>query len=212
MLRSRLVPAAVLLLLLAGCSPSLPVAAPSETPGTTSATPTASPIPVEQQALVIDVSGLTLTDSTGASASASWDEGDAVIDLIVQAVGPAPTPETTPKGDTYRWPEGITVFHTGTSVFVSVTVAEANGYALFTVDGIAVGSSRADIAALDIYAIDYDGDGDGLPDAVGLGPVEEPGTESLVEPGAVGTSYVQARFSGDVVATLQAPSGDWLDL
>ena len=212
MLRSPLVPAAVLLLLLAGCSTDTPVPTSSETPGTTSATPTAAPVPVEQPALVVDVSGLTLIDSSGASASASWSDGDAVIDLIVQAVGPAPTPESTPKGDIYKWPEGISVFRLGSSVSASFTVPEVNGYEVRTADGITVGSTRAEVAALDFYSIDYDGDGDGLPDSVGLGPVEEPGTVSLVNPGAVGTSYVQVTFSGDVVARLGAPAGDWRDL
>ena len=160
----------------------------------------------------MDLSGLTLTDSSGASVSASWNEGDAVIDLIVQAVGTEPSLESTPKGDFYEWPEGIRAYLLGSSAGVSFTVPEVNGYELRTLEGVTVGSTRAEVTALDFFGIDYDGDGDGLPDSVGLGAVEEPGTNSLSNPGAVGTSYVLVRFSGDVVSGLGAPAGDWRDL
>jgi hypothetical protein len=202
----------VLLLLLAGCSTGDPAAAPTETPAPSSATPTETPVPVEQSALVMDVSGLTLTDSSGASASALWTEGDAVIDLIVQVVGAEPSIESTPKGDFYEWPEGIRAYRLGTSAGVTFTAPEVNGYELRTLDGITVGSTRAEVAALDTFAIDYDGDGDGLPDSVGLGAVEEPGTESPGNPGVVGTSYVKVNFTGDVVSGIAAPAGDWTDL
>jgi hypothetical protein len=212
MVRFALIPATVVLLLLAGCSAG--VANPTPTPAaeSSSPTPTAAPIPVEQTALVLEVGGLVVIDSTGASTSVPWTSGDAVIDVIVEVFGPAPTPEVTPKGDFYDWPEGVSVFRQGVTVMVGVTVSEVNGYEVRTVEGVTVGSSRAEVEALGVHPIDYDGDGDGLPDAAGLGPVEEPGTESLTNPGAVGTSYVMVRFAGDVVVSISAPAGDWRDL
>ena len=112
-----------------------------------------------------------------------WNDGDAVIDLIVEAVGPAPTPETTPKGDFYEWPEGDHRLPPGNVGLLSVTVAEVNGYEVRTVDGITVGSSRADVAALDIFPIDYDGDGDGLPDAWVSVPSKSPVRNRSPNPG-----------------------------
>jgi len=203
---------AVLLVALSACA--APAAAPPTVPesSTQTPTPTETPLPTEQAALVLGVAGVTAIDATGASEIIPYTAADALIELISRTAGATPEIESTPKGDVYRWSQDVSIFVLGTSATVRFGVADLNGTELRTADGIEVGSTRAEVDGLSPFLIDYDGDGDGLPDTLGLEPTPEPGTESLVVPGAVGTTYVVVIFSGDTVTGLAAPAGDWRDI
>jgi hypothetical protein len=207
--RRHFVAVAALALVLAGCAPTVPGAtdAPEPTP---SATTTAEP--TEAAALVLGLDDVSVVEESGGTTTAELDDPEAVLELIGGALGAAPAPDTTPFGDNYVWPDGVTVTVRGPFSFVRFDVAEADGYQLRTAQGIAVGSPRADVDALGTFVEDYDGDGDGHPDIVGLEQREEPGTESLSSPGEVGTSYIAVLFAGDTVTALRSPAGDWRDV
>jgi predicted small lipoprotein YifL len=210
----RVMAAAALLLGLAGCAADGPLTAPSpsESAAEPTPTPTVTSEPTVSPALILGLDDLSIVDASGGGATARLDDPAAVLDLIAGALGAAPAPESTPFGDHYVWPDGVRVTVRGPYTFVRFDVAEAAGYELRTGDGIAVGSSRAEVEALSPFEVDYDGDGDGEPDNVGLEAREEPGTESLATPGEVGTSYLEVRFAGDTVTALLSPHGDWRDV
>ncbi len=191
------------------------VAAPQESTPTVAETssPTADPTrPAESPAVILGVAGLSVNPRVGLippDATVTRDQPDAVIALLTGLFG-EPTMESTPFGDDYRW-DGVSANVRGWAV-IRFETASLAGYQLRTSEGVAVGASRAEVLSLAHVDDGYDGDGDGQPDAIGLEPVEEPGTESLLMPGAVGTSYVDALFDGDTVSALVAPSGDWQDV
>lgn len=210
----RIVPlAAVLVLALAGCAPVAGVGSPTTGPlPTTTATPGPTE-PATPPALVIGATGIDEVDASGSVIiSAQYDDGQTVLDLVSDALGDPPAPKVTPFGDTYTWPEGISVKLRGPDAWVRFDVATAGDFALRTSEGIQVGSSRADVTALPTFDDGHDGDGDGASDTLGLEPREEPGTASLVFPGKVGTTFINVFFSGDAVTALVAPAGDWMDV
>jgi hypothetical protein len=207
--RRDFVALAALVLVLAGCAPQVP--APTADPDPAPSL-SATPEPTETAALVLGLDDVAAVEETGDTATAAFDDPQAVLDLIAGALGPAPAPDVTPFGDTYVWPDGVKVTVRGPFSFVRFDVAEAGDFELRTTDGISVGSPRADVDALGPFLEDYDGDGDGHPDRVGLEQREEPGTESLSSPGAIGTSYVAVFFAGGTVTSLLSPSGDWRDV
>lgn len=205
--RRYFVAIAALTLVLAGCAPTTPAPTAAPEPESTS-----TPEPTETAALVLGLDDVSAIEESGGTTTAALDDPTAVLDLIGGALGATPTPDSTAFGDNYVWPDGVTVTVRGPFSFVRFDVAEAEGYELRTAQGIAVGSSRADVDALGPFSEDYDGDGDGNPDIVGLEQREEPGTDSLSSPGEVGTSYIAVIFAGDTVTALRSPAGDWRDV
>jgi hypothetical protein len=213
--RPSLVALAALVLVLAGCAPSAPAPTAAPEPTVTVSpepTVTVTPEPTETAALILGLDDVSVLDETGGTTTAALDDPQAVLDLVGGVLGAAPAPESTPFGNKYKWPDGVTVTVRGPFSFVRFDVAEAAGYELRTSDGISVGSPRADVDALAPFVEDYDGDGNGQPDIVGLEPREEPGTDSLSSPGEVGTSYIAVLFSGDIVTAMRSPAGDWRDV
>ncbi|NYF11581.1 hypothetical protein HDC94_002737 [Leifsonia sp. AK011] len=209
----RLVAAVAVVLLLAGCGPTAPQATPTPTPTPTISTPSPTPEAPAPAALVLSLDALTLQDQNGAALeSAPLADPDAAITLVSSLTGMTPDPEDNGKfGMSYEWPEiRLTVNFSVTSVRVmSATVA---GLPVSTSQGIHVGSSRSDVVALDPFVQQYDGDADGLPDIYGLEPVSVPEHESLSNPGNPGTDYIAVFMSGDTVASLGAPGGDYRDI
>ncbi|HEX7835525.1 MAG TPA: hypothetical protein VF479_08675, partial [Pseudolysinimonas sp.] len=91
-------------------------------------------------------------------------------------------------------------------------VSDLGGLPLQTTDGIQIGSTRAEVAALAPFDGAYDMDGDGTSDLFGLEQQTVPGTESLSFPGQPGTAFVEVQLDGDTVTVLRAPSNDYSDL
>ncbi len=210
-----LLASAAVVLLLAGCSPT--VAAPTPAPSETSE-PTVSATPVVPVAtsVLLSLDGLAVLDDTGATMeSARFDEADTVLALITALTGSQPAVDETlfeHKGIRgYSW-QDVRCSTRGQVAFCRWQAATLGGLPLATAQGIRVGSSRADVAALNPVDVSYDEDGDGVSDSFGLEPREVPGTQSLTFPGQVGTGFIGVRLQGDVVVSLRSPAGDFYDV
>lgn len=182
--------------------------------GTTDPTPkpteTVVPEPTEPDALVLGVQGLVVfVNGEDSGTAASREDPAAGIALLTELFG-EPTVTEEFYGDVYDW-GAVSATDSGW-LNVRFEAAELDGIVLRTSQGIQVGSPRADVEALETFDDGFDGDGDGLSDHLGLEPVAEPDTESLVTPGDVGTSYIDAFFEDGVVSFLYAPGGDWRDV
>lgn len=204
------------LVALAACAPLAPEAAPSPTATSASPTPTPTPTPVPA-ALVLSPSGIAVVDSAGATtSSALFTEPDAVVSLLTATIGAEPTITDTSgqKGGSKNWDwPGIRAQTSWQWIIVTATAPEVAGLAVQTVSGIHVGSTRAEIAAAPgVVGLDYDGDGDGLPDRAGVEAQPSPGHESLSRPGEEGVDFVGVQFQGDVVVSMWAFGTDWMDL
>ena len=204
-----LIAASVLLLALAGCAPTGGGTTDPTTDPVPSETVTPEPAP-QPDALVLGVQGLTLVDGDGApDRTVSREDVVGSVALLTELFGD-PAVDGSDFGTSYDWGD----VSGGDSGWFNVRfdAAEFDGVVLRTSEGIQVGSSRDDVLALTTFDPEYDGDGDGLSDDLGLEPAEEPGTDSLTHPGNVGTSYIDAQFDSDIVTFLFAPAGDWRDV
>jgi hypothetical protein len=182
--------------------------------GTTAPTPdtteTTTPEPTEPDALVLGVHGIVLFENgEDTGTAASREDPGAGIDLLTSLFG-EPTVTEEYYGDVYEW-GGVSAIDSGW-LNVHFEAAELDGVVLRTSQGIQVGATREEVLALDPLDLESDASGDGVTDSFGLEPEEEPGTESLTHPGAVGTSYINAYLEDDVVKYLFAPAGDWRDV
>lgn len=200
--------------MLVGCATLSPQSAPTPTQ-TRTETPTPTPTPEVPvaSAVRLTLDRLVVLDQNGADLTAAgFADPDAVLALVEELTGSLPEPIDNRKfGMLYEWPEISVNLNFGIAS-VRVTSPLVAGLPVSTSQGIHVGSSRAEVLALDPVVQNYDGDGDGLPDSFGLEPVAVPGTESLTYPGQTGTAYISVRMSGDSVAWIGAPGGDYLDV
>jgi hypothetical protein len=203
-----LIAASVVVFALAGCAP---IGGTTDLPPSSEPTETATATPApEPDALVLGVQGITLIDGEGAADTIVSREDVAGSVALLTGLFGDPATESTPYGVTYDW--GV-VSGSDTGWFnVRFEATDLDGVELRTSQGIQVGAGRDEVLALSPYDEEYDGDGDGKSDRLGLEPVPEPGTDSLAHPGEVGTSYVDILFDGDTVVALVAPAGDWRDV
>lgn len=203
--------------LLTGCAGTTPSEA-APTNGSTAPT-SASPAPEVAAHLVVSIDGVSLVDGD-TTTTAGFDDAAALLALLEDATGeaPDPTPLEDPPGYdmnliAYDW-DGVRVLmdESGTGyASIAVTSATMDGVPIATAEGLAVGSSRADLTAAQGWD-QWDEDGDGIADYLGLGHQEVPGTVSLAHPGEVGIEFVLFQVTGDVVTQFQAPSNDYSDL
>jgi hypothetical protein len=202
--------ALALTIVLAGCAPT-GTATPTTDP---QPTVTVTPEPAADPELVLGVDGIDLVDETGAVTSrAPMTDAAAVLALITAALGPSSGFESSEFGDSTDWGDAVSVISNPANfAFVNFFAPDAGGYDLVTSEGITVGSPVTDVQALEYYDEDFDGDGDGVSDILGLEPREEPGTDSLSHPGDVGTSYIAAFIQDGAVWRLGSPAGDWRDV
>ena len=204
---------AALAALLAGCATGAPSAQPTPSP-TVNDTPTPTP---EPEKLVLGVSEVSVVDSAGTvTASAPYTEPDTMVAFLTTTLGSDPTFTDTSgqKGGarTWEWP-GVRASTSWQWIIVSVTLPEAAGLIVQTTSGIHVGSTRDEVAAAPgLVGLDYDGDGDGLPDRAGIEAQPSPGHELLSRPGEEGVDFVGVGFAGDVVVSIWAFGSDWMDL
>ncbi|GAA1133456.1 hypothetical protein GCM10009651_16410 [Microbacterium natoriense] len=178
-----------------------------------------SPSTDESPQLVVGINGVTYIEGAD-TASAQYDDAAALLALLTEATGELPTPteiEDPPGYEmdkvAYDW-EGLKVITdaggTG-AASISVSGPEVDGVPIATEEGLSVGSSRADLSAANGWD-QWDEDGDGTADYVGLGGVPVPGTTSLAHPGEVGILFLLFVLDGDTVVQIMAPSNDFSDL
>ena len=207
----RLLGLAALVLVLAGCAPGTPTT-PSAEP---SPTETVTPAPAEPSALVLSLDGLEVQDDTGATLqSATFDDPDATLALLGDVLGSTPTPTEYPEfgSKTYEWPGVLFGVASEDFSWFRSEAADLGGLTLQTTDGIHLGSTRAEVTALSPFDLQYDMDGDGTSDLLGLEQQTVPGTQSLSFPGQPGTAFVEVQLVGDTVTVLRAPSNDYSDV
>lgn len=190
---------------LAGCAPAAP-AAPTSTPA---ATGTPSPTPMVHE-VVIGLDGLTVDDG----AVVSYDDADAVIAALTDALGAPPTeaPVEGPYGsvfDGYDW-AGLKALKVDARIGVT---ASANGptVTFTTPEGLGLGSTREEAMAAGAED-EYDEDGDGVADYLKIGMREVPGTSSLVHPGEVGVEYIALKLSDDKIVQINSSGNDFSDI
>ncbi len=200
-------------LLLAGCAPVAEVAAP--TPSATS-TPTPTPTPTPEAptpaTVVLSVDEISVLDTTGEMlSSASYTDPDAVLALLSSVEGFTPEPVDNRKfGMSWKWPD--VALTSNYWAFVDVTGSEIGGLPAQTAQGIHVGSTRAELDALDPHDWNRDADGDGVSDQYCLEVRAEPGQVSLVDPASGGITCVGVTLEGDVVIRIGSMSNDWFDI
>ncbi|WP_203580710.1 hypothetical protein [Microbacterium hibisci] len=208
-------------LLLAGCASD---GAVSATPGPSASqpAPTAGETPLQTPAaadlLVVGVDGIIFSDD-GTSRSYPFAEPEQLLQLVETLTDQPRSGEDFEDpwgggevmGTVYRWDEiSVSVSKDG-AASVSVVAPRVGGIPLQTSDGIAVGATRAAATAAGAWE-EWDADGDGHADHLGIDEQESPGTTSLSRPGEVGRVYISLALDGDVVTELHAPANDFSDL
>jgi hypothetical protein len=207
----RLLGLAALVLVLAGCAPGTPTG-PTAGPEPTE---TVTPAPAEPSTLVLSLDGLAVQDDTGATLqSATFDDPDATLALLGEILGSTPTPTEYPEfgSKTYEWPGVLFGVASEDFSWFRSEAADLGGLTLQTTDGIHLGSTRAEVTALSPFDLQYDMDGDGSSDLLGLEQETVPGTQSLNFPGQPGTAFVEVQLVSDSVTVLRAPSNDYSDV
>jgi hypothetical protein len=202
---------AALVLAIAGCAPGTPTGPTAEPEPTVSSTPE----PSGPAAVVLSLDGITVQDDAGtALESSTFDDPDATLALLSSLLGSTPTPTERPEigSTTWEWP-GV-LFGTTSDEFswFRSEAADLGGVPLQTTDGIHLGSTRAEVEALSPFDLEYDMDGDGTSDLLGLEHETVPGTMSLSFPGQPGTAFVEVQLVGDSVNVLRSPSNDYSDV
>lgn len=208
--------ALALAVLITGCASAAPddsVASPSVSPSTSTPTPTPTPEVPQPSALLLSLDGLTVLDDADAPlSSVLLSDPDSTIEFLTQLADTAPTVVDNQKfGQSYKWAEGFAVVNFGAVMNVRFTASTFGGLPVGTSQGVRIGSTRAEVLALGPVETLYDGDGDGLPDSLGLEPRVVPGTQSLRFEGQEGVDYVDVGFTGDLVTSLGLGS-DWRDI
>ncbi|MGO4487858.1 hypothetical protein [Microbacterium sp. 2RAF4] len=221
-MRRSLLPALALAgaaFLLASCTSAPSAAEPTTVPSSAPATPTPTPTPTVEPQIVVSLDSIAVTDETG-TRDAALDDTEAVLDLLEETTGELPEPEkveTFPGYDfsfvNYIW-DGLRVFtdteHEGPAS-VALTGPSLGGVPITTAEGLAVGSTRAELLDAGAWALD-DTEDPATAEFLGLGGREAPGTESLSHPGSTGIVYTLFWFDGDTVKQIQVPSNDYSDL
>jgi hypothetical protein len=199
-------------LLLSGCT-AIFMPSPTESePAPVETVEPAEPVPT---VLLISLDGVSvLNDDESVADEATFDDGQAVLELLGDVAGS--TPEGQVNGDGYPitfydWGQlGLAVVNDAGAT-LSVNDDEFGGLAVHTTDGVHIGSTGADAAA----AADYQGsdfNGDGQPDYFGLETVVNPDYQSLERPGEPGVDFVAVVVEGGVVTHISSPSNNYNDL
>ncbi|MFE7843588.1 hypothetical protein ACFUTX_00180 [Microbacterium sp. NPDC057407] len=211
---------------LGGCaSPATPTSAASNTPGVTTPAaeaPSPTPTPTLTDELTIGIDGITY-DHDGVTEDFLFEGASEAEDLLAAVEEITGQPRAGEEiegpyggfwGTGYSW-DGIRVVVTGENadrVSVAVTAAAIGGVPVVTEDGaLSIGSARADAVAAGARD-GWDADGDRVADELAIGELEVPGTNSLVNPGEVGTMFVVLRMTGDTVSEIQSPGNDFSDI
>jgi hypothetical protein len=202
-------------LLLGGCATPAPI--PDGTPSPVAENPTpevTNPAP-EPEALVISLTSIQVVNDDGSvSAAADFADGTGTVALLTSLFGAVPGEVDPYFGTTsYDWGTAFVIVnkYDGRARF-RIDVPERDGLAVRTTTGITVGSSRAQVLSFSPWDPQYDYDGDGASDYLGLEAVPVEGTVSLTFPGEEGTAYIEVQLEGDTVTRLWTPSDDYHDV
>jgi hypothetical protein len=201
-------------LLLTGCGPAAPS---GPTDADADPTPSASET-VAPTAAVLEIAldGVTLiNDDESIAASAAFTDGEQVLALLGLAFGSTPAGVANSDGypiTSYEWDSVTLNVVTDAGAIISVGASEQSGIEIRTTDGISVGATRPEVAAVADFDPAYDFDGDGASDYLGLEAQVNPEVDSLESPGEPGTDFIMVVFSGDNAIRINAPSSDYGDL
>jgi hypothetical protein len=220
-MRRSLAPAlalAVSALVLIGCaSPTSAEPRSSATPASSSPTPSPT-VEIDPQ-IVVSLDGIVVTDESG-TRSAAFEDPAGLLDLLEDTTGELPEPEKVenfPGYDSafvnYTW-DGLRVFTDSAlegPASVAITGPSLSGVPIQTEEGLAVGSTRAELLDAGAWGI-VDTEDPATAEYVGLGEREVPGTESLTHPGSVGILYTLFRLDGDTVTQINVPANDFSDV
>lgn len=205
-------------LLLTGCASAAPVnvAGPSASATTPIETPTATP--TTAGALSVGVDGVEFAEGAE-SQSFPFDEPEPLLSLIEELTGEPrqgedfedPWGNGEVVGAIYRWDDiSVSVMEEGPAS-VAVLAPTVGDVPIRTESGIAVGDAREAVLAAGGWD-EWDEDGDGVADNLGIDAQEVEGTQSLSRPGEIGREYVLVVVDDDVVSRVQSPANDFSDL
>ncbi|MDW4574154.1 hypothetical protein R8Z57_15345 [Microbacterium sp. M3] len=219
-MRTRLVAVLIAVTLaLTGCAaagPSSPATTPSM--AASRATPTPTPAPTPAPLLTIGVEGLQLVTG-GDTRTLAFDDPEAILAFIEDATGVPRAGEDFEDpwgngdvwGTLFTWDDiRVSVLKDGPAT-VTLSGSTVGDIPVTTASGIAVGDSRDAVVAAGGWD-EWDADGDGRADHLGIDGQDVAGTQSLTRPGSVGRMFVSVSLDGDIVTGLQSPSNDFSDL
>jgi hypothetical protein len=179
-------------------------------------TASTSPQPTPADEVVLSMETFVYTRD-GVTETISLDDGARILAALEEITGHVPTPVELDEWHSrglveYEWPHVRVLMSAEdqSRVWITVSAPEIDGVPFRTVEGIAVGSTRADAVAAGASDL-WDEDGDGIADHLQLGRHEVPGTTSLVT-GEVGILFVELAVEDDVVSRISAPMNDFSDI
>ncbi|QKJ20898.1 hypothetical protein [Microbacterium hominis] len=190
---------------------------PSAATPAASATPTASPSPWLENAMVVSLDGLSFAVD-GVEGFLALDDAEGLRVFFADLTGSSPVESsiTDPFGGgdvmgvRYVWTEVSMTVLTPATVSLTVSAPRIAGVPVQTSSGLAVGDKRADIVAAGGWN-EWDVDGDGEADWMGVDGRVVEGTESLVRAGEPGREYVMIEV-GDRIEQISLPGNDFSDL
>lgn len=168
--------------------------------------------------MALDLDGIAFTKA-GVTEHHSFDEPEALLSFIEDITAVPRSGEDFEDmwgqgevwGTTYRWDEiTVNVWKDGPAS-VAVLATTIGGIPVHTASGIAVGSTRDEVLAMGGWD-EWDADGDGQADYLGVDWQEVNGVESLSRPGQPGREFILVELDGDVVTEMQSPSNDFSDI
>jgi hypothetical protein len=187
------------------------------TPAST-APPTPSPTVTEAEpALIVSLDDITVTRA-GETEETPLADGSAIVALVTELADAAPQ-ETAIEdpwgngevwGTRYEWPDAVVSVFDGQANLI-VRSPRIGAAPVATAAGISVGSTRAEVVAADGWD-EWDEDGDGVADHLGIAGREVAGTSSLSRPGEVGIEYISLTLAQDVVTEIHLPANDFSDI
>lgn len=195
-------------LLLSACQAGAPAAAPRPTPTVSQSASEPSRSPDEPDSIVLTLVGFDFRID-GDEGTVPF-EAEPMTDFLTQITGAAPAVEDlndwwgggTIVAHRYSW-DGVSfvVFDNSTWAPPEIASSSLGGVPVSTRNGIAVGTSREQVEALDPREV-WDEDGDGSFDHLGLEARDAPNTESLTRPGEPGEDFILVVISDGVVSGL----------
>lgn len=228
MTRTRFIPMLTILALgLSGCAAAVDEASEPESstsPPRAASTPTATATPSDDATeggaageIILTLDGV-VHSRNGTETIAPLDDPEAVIALFTRLVGSDAVVEEleNPPGyefdlTRYDWGQVSMLADSEEVSSIAVLSSSLDDLPISATGRIAVGSTVDDLREVDAQDV-YDSDGDGVADQIGFAPRDVPGTQSLVDPDAVGSEFFLALVEDDRVVEIQFPGNDFSDI
>lgn len=206
--------------MLAACAPADTAGTPTPTAGDSAApSPSPSPSAASARSLVLGLDGLAVVEGEARTESFPLDAPESLLTFVEELTGEPRSGEDFEDpwgngevwGTTYRWDDiTIAVWKDGPAS-VTVLATTIGGVPVGTAGGVMVGATRDAVVAAGGWD-EWDEDGDGVADHLGLDEQDVEGTQSLSRPGEVGRQFVSVALEDDVVTALRTPANDFSDL